>query len=101
MFHFRPHSRRINDDFVCSIRHGLASLDGRVPNEFGEERENNGVPQEKEDNGHVSLSEGNSVTEMDIVEDNEDNSGAVQGELSNLSDESLPAITKNQRRARR
>ena len=36
---------------------------------------------------------------MDIVEHNEDNSGAVQGELRNFSDESLPAITKNQRSA--
>lgn len=78
--------------------HGLASLDDRVPKHLGEEREDNGVAPEiqKEDSGHVSLSEGDSVIDMDFVEDNEDNSGAVEGELRNFSDESLPVITKNQ-----
>ena len=70
---------------------------GLVPNELGEGREDNGVPQEKEDSRHTSLSEGDSVTEMDIVKENEDNSGAVRGELRNLSNKSLPAITKNRR----
>ena len=34
-------------------------------------------PRRKTDSGHVSLSEGDSVTEMDIVEDNEAFSGFV------------------------
>ena len=62
---------------------------------MSEEREDNGVPQEKDDSRHMSLSEGDSVTEVDIVKDNGDNSGAEQGESINLSDESLPAITKH------
>ena len=106
MFYFRPHSRRINEevvhptDFLCAVRHGLASLDGRVrPDESGEEGEDNAVPQEEENSRHVSLSEGDSVTEVDFVEDNEDSSGAEQGKLRNLLDESLPAVTKNRRSA--
>ena len=66
---------------------------------MSEEREDNGVPQEKDDSRHMSLSEGDSVTEVDIVKDNGDNSGAEQGESINLSDESLPAITKHWRSA--
>lgn len=78
--------------------YGLVSLDDWVLKYLGEEREDNGVVLEiqKEDSGYVSFFEGDSVIDMDFVEDNEDNSGVVEGELRNFLDESLFVIIKNQ-----
>ncbi|XP_022804377.1 uncharacterized protein LOC111341665 [Stylophora pistillata] len=100
----KPHSSRAEEDDVVhptdslySIRRALASLDGCVPNESGEEGEYNGVPQEKEDSEDGVPPEkedsGDSVTE--VV--NEDESGSGKGELRNLSKENLRAVQKGKK----
>lgn len=103
-------------------------MEDGISNEVGEEGEDNGVSQEKEVNdrslndkiGDISKErkestgwqeseednfseevgeEEESVTEVERAVENEDKSGSEEGELSDVSDENLPAITKKGRSA--
>lgn len=103
-------------------------MEDGISNEVGEEGEDNGVSQEKEVNdcslndkiGDISKErkestgwqeseednfseevgeEEESVTEVERTVENEDKSSSEEGELSDVSDENLPAITKKGRSA--
>lgn len=103
-------------------------MEDGISNEVGEEGEDNGVSQEKEVNdcslndkiGDISKErkestgwqeseednfseevgeEEESVTEVERAVENEDKRGSEEGELSDVSDENLPAITKKGRSA--
>lgn len=69
--------------------------------DISKEREESTCWQDSEDDRFSEEvgGEEDSVTEVNIAEDHEDKGGSEEGDLSDVSDENLPAITTNGRRA--